>query len=195
MEEVAAGRGFPVEHLAAAIHAGEFAQHQRVVEFAPADAACAADRFGDGARLGERDAAFFHRAGERFGVGKGAVKLRENCAGGFGKFPAEAGFGEEVAARRLHFRYEFFDGECGFEIHGERGRGHGPEGSPELIDARSFDAIAREHQLAVRRRITGADMEIVQGLTLHGSASFVGPCDFPAAVCRPQRLHPDSVFF
>ena len=59
MHEVAASRGFPVDHFSGEEDARELFQHQGVIDFAPADAAGGGNRFVERARAGEREDAVF----------------------------------------------------------------------------------------------------------------------------------------
>ena len=63
-QQIAAGGRFPVEHLARAEHAGQFAQHQVFVERLEAHAAGAADRLVERARGDKRERQRFYRVGE-----------------------------------------------------------------------------------------------------------------------------------
>jgi len=55
LQQIAAGRGFPVQHLAGGEDAGQAAEHEVGIEVVEGNAACGRDRAGDRRNAGEFD--------------------------------------------------------------------------------------------------------------------------------------------
>ena len=158
LHEVAAGGGFPVDHFPGEENAGELLQHEGRLQLIPAHAAGGGDGLIERPGAAQRNEAVFRLAGEGIGIAPNVAGQDGGC--GFGEFPADSGFGQEVAAYRLHFPDKFGVGESGLEVDGDGRLPHRTKDGPELIDRAAFEAVAGDHQLADGDLIAGADLEV-----------------------------------
>lgn len=192
MDEVAAGGGFPIDHFAGEEDAGEFAEHEILIEFGPRDAAGGGDRLGEGAGPGEGEGVGFDEGGELFGGFDGAVGGLDEIAGGGREFPAELGFVEEVTASRLHFCEKFAKGEGGFEIDDEGRLLHGAKGGTEGVEWAAFETGAGDDEFADGVFATRVKEEVFEGSGFVFLDEPFGPVDVPTTVGGGEGVGGDS---
>ena len=139
LQQIAAGRRFPIQHLAGREHAGQTAEHEIGIEFIERDPARGRDRARDRGGAGEFDRNGVDQAGEI-----GRRHRRQRNAGGFGGLLQQAdrdrrkarGLAQEIGQRLLALRRrQLRDQIVRVEI--------GPQGDVQGRPPRTVDRLAQ----------------------------------------------------
>src|SRR5476649_1079085 len=115
LQKITAGRRFPIDHLAGHENSGELAQHQSLVELAPADTSGGRNRLGDWTRSTQRQRKFLYAREKPLAIGAIAgEKSFEQGNSSVAQFP-----GAKPVARVGQIKdafAQFFDRELRFEV-------------------------------------------------------------------------------
>src|ERR1700733_3046857 len=197
LEQIAAGRRLPVDHLAGNEDARALPQHEVLVDLTPRDPAGGRDRPGDRSGSDETNGAGLDMASERLAFGKRSRFAQDVDRGRrkAGAFAQERGHG--LAGLALQPRRERGFTEVGLEVDRYRRRSTGfdrfPKRGGERVDRAAFEAGACDHRLAANAHPGVRKLYSFERRAGKGFPYLRRPVDEEAAIGGPQRRNRDSL--
>src|ERR1700722_2070170 len=197
LQQIAAGRRLPVDHLAGNEDARALPQHEVLVDLIPRDAAGGRDRPGDRSGSDETKWAGLDMFRERLAFGKRS-RLAQDVDRGrrkAGAFAQERGHG--LAGLALQPRRKIGLAEVGLEVDIYRRRSIDcdriPKRGGERVDRAAFEAGARDHRLAANAHPGVRKRYIFEWRAGEGFPYLRRPVDEEAAIGGLQRRNRDSL--
>src|ERR1700722_18796277 len=197
LQQIAAGRRLPIDHLAGNEDARALPQHEVLVDLTPRDAAGGRDRPGDRSGSDETKGAGLDMLRERLAFGKRSPFAQDVHRGRrkAGAFAQERGQG--LAGLALQPRRKLGFTEVGLEVDRYRRRSLNcdrfPKRGGERVDRAAFEAGARDHRLAANARLRVRKRYIFKRRASEGFPYSRRPVDEKAAIGGLQRRNCDSL--